>query len=443
MLGLRVVVKKGLDAYASVKAQYGDINILNVIVFITGSVVFVGYLWADVKNKRLEKMVVGDVNIKNTALVGDANQAVAQNSQNSPALSNSPGSAITYNITGITEERCRAIFDEKWLIAARDFTFEAIDKAEERTKDFRTELLAKMSSVNNGYNAFGDPTFQFLLMDAQKAAATTERKSDYQVLSELLARRTQVGNDIKSQIHIKKAVEMLPYISDDALLGLTVNFLLLKIIPQSGSISKGLKTLDETFKNVLGNNQLPNGHQWIESLEACDLAKIAIGSLLTMNKTIKIVASNMEGYVQPGIKRDSEIYKKAIQLIEGINLPFPVLKEHELDTEYVRIGVVEEDKIDNLYIEKHLSNGDTQKIPLNDQQKETLHKIYGLYEQNPTVKEHFEKKLEEEMMKYPYLKMVKEWWDGIDLVFQLNQTGMILANANANKCDGNVPIIEA
>ena len=37
---------------------------------------------------------------------------------------------------------------------------------------------------------------------------------------------------------------------------------------------------------------------------------------------------------------------------------------------------------------------------------------------------------------------VKDWWDGINVVFQINKTGTILANANANKYDSNVPIFE-
>ena len=144
----------------------------------------------------------------------------------------------------------------------------------------------------------------------------------------------------------------------------------------------------------------------------------------------------------PGIKKDSENYKKAVGLIEGVKLPPTILVGHELDTGYVRICVVEEDKIDNLVIERHLGDKVTMKIQLNEQQKDTLHKIYTLYEQDQTLKERFEHKLSEELMKYPYLKMVMEWWDGIDMVYQLNQTGLILANANANKYDENVPIIE-
>lgn len=426
----------------SFRAQHGNLNIYNVQAFLIGTIFYVCLMLYDYLRLRLDKLQGERGYIKNTTLIGDANQSVTQSSQNSPAITSSPGASITYNITGITEERCRAIFDEKWLIAARDFTFESVDTAEERTKEFRTNLLSRIGTEDKGFESFADPAFQFLLMDAQRAAATTERSSDYKVLSELLARRTHVGNDRKLQIHIKKAVEMLPFIPDDALLGLTVNFLLLKIVPVSGNISQGLKALDETFGKTIGNNQLPKGNQWIESLEACGLAKIAIGSLFTMNKTIKIMASHLGGYVLPGIKKDSENYKKAVGLIEGVKLPPTILVGHELDTGYVRICVVEEDKIDNLVIERHLGDKVTMKIQLNEQQKETLHKIYTLYEQDQTLKELFEHKLSEELMKYPYLKMVMEWWDGIDMVYQLNQTGLILANANANKYDENVPIIE-
>ena len=68
---------------ASIRAQFGDINILNVITFFIGSLVFVVYIWADIKNKRLEKMIAGEVNVKNNSKFGDANQAVTtrENSQ--------------------------------------------------------------------------------------------------------------------------------------------------------------------------------------------------------------------------------------------------------------------------------------------------------------------------------------------------------------------------
>ncbi len=389
----------------------------------------------------LDKLQIEGANIKNSTLIGDSIQSVAQNSQNSPALTNSPGATFNYNITGITEERCRAIFDEKWLIAARDLSFESIDKAEERTKEFRTDLLARMSKIEKGFEAFGDPAFQFLLIDAQKAAATTDRKNDYQVLAELLARRTKVGNDRKSQIHIKKAVEMLPFITDDALLGLTVTFMLLRIVPVSGVIEQGFQVMDETLRKVICDAPLPEGTQWVESLEACGLVKIALGSYMSLAKSSKIIGDHLEGYRLPGLKKEGENYKKAIELLQSVGLPPAILADHELDKDYVRLNVVEESNIDKLIIEKHLAQGVTLKISFTEEQRKALHQIYALYETDQPTKDRFDKLFEEEMTKYPYLKMVRVWWDQINTVFEVTMTGVVLGNANANKYDEKVPII--
>ncbi|MBQ2673628.1 MAG: hypothetical protein IJG07_02965 [Prevotella sp.] len=298
-----------------------------------------------------------------------------------------------------------------------------------------------MSKIEKGFEAFGDPAFQFLLIDAQKAAATTDRKNDYQVLAELLARRTKAGNDRKSQIHIKKAVEMLPFVTDDALLGLTVTFVLLKIIPVSGVIEQGLEVLDETLRKVIGDGALPEGSQWVDSLEACGLVKIALGSFMSLTKSAKIIGSHLEGYRLPGLKKDGDNYKKAIELLQGVGLPPTILADHELDKDYVRLNVVEESNIENLVMERRLAQGATLKINFTEEQQKVLHQIYALYETDQPTKDRFDKLFEEEMTKYPYLKMVREWWDQINTVFEVTMTGVVLGNANANKYDEKVPMI--
>ena len=423
------------------RAQHGDINIYNVLAFFIGTVFYSLLMLYDYMRMKLDKLQFEGGNIKNSALIGNSNQSVAQNSQNSPALTNSPGATFNYNITGITEERCRAIFDEKWLIAARDLSFESVDKAEERTKEFRNDLLVRMSKIEKGFEAFGDPAFQFLLIDAQKAAATTDRKNDYQVLAELLARRTKVGSDRKSQIHIKKAVEMLPFITDDALLGLTVTFVLLKIVPVSGVIEQGLQVLNETLRKVIGDGVLPKGSQWIESLEACGLVKIALGSFMSLNKSSEIFGHNLEGYRLPGLKKDGENHEKALELLQSVGLPPSILAEHELDKDYVRLNVVEEENIEKLIMEKHLAQGVTLKINFTEEQQKVLHQIYTLYETDQPTKDRFDKLFDEELMKYTYLKMVRVWWDQINTVFKVTMTGVVLGNANANKYDEKVPMI--
>ena len=62
------------DFVASFQATFGGMEILNLAAFLIGSIVFLGYLWADIKTKRLEKMINGGVEIQNKSMFGDATQ---------------------------------------------------------------------------------------------------------------------------------------------------------------------------------------------------------------------------------------------------------------------------------------------------------------------------------------------------------------------------------
>ena len=156
------------------------------------------------------------------------------------------------NLTiGIDEKRAREIYDEKYAIAKRDFTEEALRIANERVKEFENRLIPKIEAVNNGLNAFADPSFQLLLIDAQKAAVATERVVDYDLLSELLAHRIENGNDRHVRTGIHRAVEIVEDISDEALLGLTVIHSINSFIPVSPECIKALDVLDDLFDRIM------------------------------------------------------------------------------------------------------------------------------------------------------------------------------------------------
>ena len=112
---------------------------------------------------------------------------------------------VTIN-QGIDEKRAREIYDEKYSIAKQDFTEEALRIANERVKELENRLIPKMEAVNDGLKAFADPSFQLLLVDAQKAAAATERSVDYDLLSELLVHRIEKGNDRHIRTGDRKSV---------------------------------------------------------------------------------------------------------------------------------------------------------------------------------------------------------------------------------------------
>jgi len=424
------------------RAQHGDIGIYDVLAFFIGTVFYILLMLYDYMRMKLDKLQLEGGNIRNAALIGDSSQSVSQNSQNSPALTNSPGATFNYNINGVTEERCRAIFDEKMLIAMRDFSFESIDKAEKRTSEFRTKLITRMGAEENGYEAFADPSFQFLLMDAQRAAATTDKESDYQILSELLARRSKVGDDRRSKIHVKKAIEIIPYIPDDALLGLTITFALSKLMPVTGNIHDGIEVFDNIYGSIVGEQQLPTGNLWIESLETCGLVKTGLSGITTMLPAKELLSRKVMGYVLPGIKKGSKAHKEAFDLLNNVKLPQDILVTHEFNEEYVRLNIPSKQQIDEMLWESELQNGIRVKVYINEAQKKTLHEIYGMYEQTAEIKKDFENRFELELNKYKYIKIVSDWWSTIKTPFEPTATGRIIGNANANKSNPQVPMLE-
>lgn len=422
------------------RAQHGDLNKYNVLAFLIGTIFYLGLMLYDYKKMRLDKKTNPDNHFKINSFNGDAQQAISQGGVNSPAL-NAQNVNINYN--GVTEERCRAIFDEKWEIAMRDFTFESIAAAQNRQKEFRTQLLPRVKQEDKEFKSFADPSFQYLLMDAQKAAATSERETDYQVLTELLAQRIKEGFDRRNQIHIKKAVEILPYVSDEALIGLTTSLVLLTIVPLAGDVKYGLKVLNDTLSHVINGEELPKGSGWLEVLDACGLVKTSFSSLEKLNKANIIIRANLEGYALPGIRKDSENYQTALELLQNANLSPNMLVDNIFNEEYARLNLSSENNINKIANELKLNLGISVKLYYTDNQKNALHEIFSLYETDKSIRNQISEQFDKEVMSFPVLKQVCEWWNQIDTVFQLTATGKILANANANRCDSNIPILES
>lgn len=89
----------------------------------------------------------------------------------------------TVNI-GITEERARAIFTEMNAIARQNYTQDAYELAIKRVSMFEELLMNKVQQVDGMLEAFRDPSFQFLLVEAQKRAAASDREVDLEMLTE-------------------------------------------------------------------------------------------------------------------------------------------------------------------------------------------------------------------------------------------------------------------
>lgn len=341
---------------------------------------------------------------------------------------------------GIDEKRAREIYQEMNLLLRKDYSQEAFTIANLRIAEFENRLMPKMDAVEGALEAFADPSFQLLLVEAQKTAASTERSADYDLLSELLIHRFQKGDNRVTRAGISRAVEIVDEISDEALLGLTVFHSVTYFFPTSGDIKQGLKVLDDLFGKIFYGN-LPMNNEWLDHLDILDA--IRVNNLGSLKKIEQYYSEMLDGYVGVGIKKDSDSYNNAIELLKNNGLPQNALVDHALNTDYVRISVSDRKRINSLVISQKINNNHDQAStitqPLSETQINAMESIYDSYEKNNKVRQQNVTTFMQEWDKQQNLKILRQWWDNINTSFQLTSVGKVLAHSNAQRCDNNLP----
>lgn len=380
---------------------------------------------------RLEELVV--VNDKQIQKAGENSQQIQA------------GTISITNVMGIDEKRAREIFNEMYVIARRDFSKDAYECANKRVAQFEESLMPKIMQIDGALEKFADPSFQFLITEAHKTAAATERVADYDLLSELLVHRIQKGEkNRKVRAGIARAVEIVDQIDDDALCALTVSHTVAKLLPVSGYIKNGLDVLEKIFEKLI-YGELPKGQEWLEHLEILDAVRLTpFGTLKTVEQ---FYSEQLEGYTCVGIAKESNNYSEALSLLEDNQLSSNMfLVEHELLDGYVRLPICNKEAINSLQlISKPIVNGQQFgeiHIDLSEEQKSMLGKIYDLYDKNDELKKEVSKRFMDEWNKRNALLMLKDWWDNIPVSFSITAVGTVLAHANAQRCDQSIPPLE-
>jgi hypothetical protein len=332
---------------------------------------------------------------------------------------------------GIDEKRVREILDELLPQAIKAYTKDALHLANSRVGDFENRLVTKMASIEGAFEAFADPGFQLLLVEAQKRAAASERTADYDLLSELLIHRFQKGENRNTRAGISRAVEIVDQISDEALLGLTVSHAVTNFVPVTGDILQGLDVLNGLFEKVI-YNALPMRNDWLDHLDV--LNAIRIESFGKLKKMEEYYPGTLDGYLVVGIEKSSADYQKASEMLAAESLPQNILVDNVLNNGYVRISIPQKKSIDSLCLLKGV-----QSIPLSDSQKEAIKSVYALYKNDNGIKNEVTKRFMAEWDKRQYLKQLREWWDNVGTAFQITSVGKVLAHTNAQRCDKTLP----
>ena len=340
---------------------------------------------------------------------------------------------------GIDEKRAREVFQEMNLQVRKEYTQEAAEIANSRLQQFEDSLMQKMEQVEGALEAFSDPSFQMLIVEAQKSAASTERLADYDLLSELLIHRFKKDDNRVARAGINVAVDIVDQISDDALLGLTVFHAVGQFAPISKYASDGLNILDELFGKIIYSD-LPTGQEWLDHLDI--LRAVRQNPYGTIYSIRQIFAEKMSGFVDVGIKINSENHIKAKAILQEIGLSDDLLVEHCFNKEYVRLGVANKRHIEELFVIKDVTICDQiVKLPqkLTQQELSALESIYSLYSQENNVREQNINTLMAELEKRPNLKALNDWWDKIPFLISLTSAGKVLAHSNAQRCDNSLP----
>lgn len=356
--------------------------------------------------------------------------------------SNYQAKEMTVNISGIDEKRAREIFEEKHVQLRKDYSEEAMKIAQTRIDEFENRLMPKLKNVEGALEAFADPSFQLLLVKAQKTAAATERPVDYELLSELLVHRFQKRENRVARAGINRAVKIVDEIDDDALLGLTVFHTINSIFPITGEIFHGLDVLNELFEKVLYGS-LPLGRDWLDHLDI--LGAVRLNPVGELKKIEDYYPEQLHGYVDVGIKKNSENFDKAVSIVETNGLPKEILIEHALNYEFVRIPVSNRQQIESLTVTKQFFDQGIfipQSVNLSDSQKKAVNMIFDLYSQDANVKSENIRLFMKNWDERTNLNILKKWWNSINIGAEVTFVGRVLAHSNAQRCDSSLPSLD-
>lgn len=343
---------------------------------------------------------------------------------------------------GIDEKRAREIYQEMNLQLRKDYSQEALNVANDRVIEFENRLMPKMAQVEGALEAFADPSFQLLLVEAQKTAASTERPADYDLLSELLIHRFQKGENRIARAGISLAVEIVDKVSDEALLGLTVTHAVNSFTPLSGDIHQGLDVLNDLFGKIF-YSELPAGHAWLDHLDILNAVRLnPFGSL---KKVQQYYPEQLHGYIDVGINKNSENHDKAIEILKNNKLPSGILIEHALNSDFLRVSIPSINHIDALSLTHQIVHEGKLmhlQVKLTEEQKKAISSIYELYSKDDNIKQNNVNSFMKEWDSRPNLKILREWWDNISASFTVTSVGKVLAHSNAQRCDKNLPPLD-
>lgn len=288
----------------------------------------------------------------------------------------------------------------------------AYDVACKKMSEFESIWLPRVETMEKAIDNFAEPKFQFMLRDANVTAAKSTRTEDLNILSELLACHIERGSDIKIDAGINRAINIVNEVDLDTICALTMIVTILNITPVSGNLTKGLGILNNLYKKLLITD-LPNNDEWIDNALIVGAINMLSGNFY---KIERLMSDRLDGYICTGIKKDTDDYFTALNILHLHNYNDLLFVENELLPGYYRLDI------------PNLSSLDTELKPI----AELYSKEHALIGQVKT-------RFTEMWDSYESLHKVRIWFESINAYFHINMVGKVLAQTNARRCYPSFP----
>lgn len=159
-------------------------------------------------------------------------------------------------------------------------------------------------------------------------------------------------------------------------------------------------------------------------------------------KSERFFSEKYDGYAVLGILKCSERHNEALSIIQKTGLPKSLLVDNELAPGYVRLNVPTKRLINDIKVTIN-SEGCPNSIAITEAQKQSLERVYLMYEKDEVKFGKAKQLFLSKWNKYPHLKILSEWWDSIPISFSILPVGEVLERTNAQRFDTSLPELES
>lgn len=321
---------------------------------------------------------------------------------------------------GLTAESAREIARAEAARAILEFEAEGRDTAARRISLLEDRVLELLGSRNQ-LTAFRDPAFQLALRKAQIGAASSERESDYDMLATLISDHAERGRERPVRAGLSKAIEVVDQLDAEALRGLTILAAISSYSPLMAECDEGLAVMNDLFADLIGDQPLPMGTDWIEHLDLLDVVRSH--SITSFRKFRDFYPERMPGYVCVGLEGGTEELSAAVADLQRLGLGDPTVP-HALKPGWVRVSLAKSADLERRLL---------QPLPADRIESiiEILRTRMKVDEVDVSLVDNFLARVDSNR----YLRQIHEWWDQLTPYVTLTPVGRVLARANAQRLD--------